>query len=175
MNERLNGTTVLDLGDGLPVEVARPRQRKGKAKAAPKARTAKCRRAEQDACRWSRWYTWAAVAASAGLNGYQATVDSQAASWPGLAAAAVLSGGVPVAVWALAKVGSSLWRAGWRKAAGLLGTVASCGLALSLVHVAHALGALTGCGDYLAVLLAVVVDVGLICCEGVHTLLQSQE
>ena len=82
---------------------------------------------------------------------------------------------IPVLVWLLGCVTAWAYRAGWRRLAMLVGAVASCGLALSVVHVSEAVAAWTGATLMLATMLAVVIDCGLVASEAVAILVSSVE
>jgi hypothetical protein len=118
--------------------------------------------AADKAVAWSHRYTATAVVLSAGLNGYAAVQDSGAEGLVGIATAAAIGVTVPVLVWMLGTVTAWTWRAGWKRLAGVSGAVACCVLALSVLHVAAALAALTGTHWLLAGLLAVGIDCGLV-------------
>jgi hypothetical protein len=104
------------------------------------------------------------VVLSAGLNAHAAATESGQAGLGQLAAAGI-GATIPVLVWVLAKVAAWAHRAGRRQLAVLAGAVAGCLLALSVLHVAAALAALTGIGGVLAGLQAVGIDCGLVVSE----------
>jgi hypothetical protein len=153
----------------------RPRRRSKKDR--PAAPTAAQRRAHaaERAERWAKVYTALAVCLSAGLNGYASVEASGAASPLGMVAAAGIGAVVPVLVWILGTVTAWTFRAGWKRLAYVSGAVAACVLALSVVHVAGALAALTGTGWLLAGLLAVGIDCGLVSSEATAILVSSVE
>jgi hypothetical protein len=127
------------------------------------------------AAKWGKLYTGSAILLSSGLNGYAAVVASGAQGTAGLVAAASIGAVVPVLVWMLAQVTAWTWRAGWRRLACVSGAVACCVLALSVLHVASALAALTGTHWLLAGLLAVGVDCGLVSSEATAILVSTVE
>lgn len=147
--------------------------RKGQAKgpsAAVRARAIAARKAE----RWAHWYTGSAIVLSSGLNGYAAVRESGQSGYGAIAAAGI-GITIPVLVWMLGTVTAWTFRAGWRRLALVSGAVAACVLALSVVHVAGALAALTGTSWLLAGLLAVGIDCGLVSSEATAILVSSVE
>jgi hypothetical protein len=163
-----------DSSAGLEAPKRRPRNRKtGKPElsGAARAKAHAARKAEQ----WARWYTCCAVVLSAGLNGFAAVRESGAASPVSMVAAAGIGAVVPVLVWILGTVTAWTFRAGWKRLAYVSGAVAACVLALSVVHVAGALAALTGTGAILSGLLAVGIDCGLVSSEATAILVSSVE
>ncbi len=128
--------------------------------------------AARKAERWAHWYTGTAVVLSSALNGYAAVRESGQAGY-GAVAAAAIGVTIPVLVWMLGTVTAWTYRAGWRRLALMSGAVAACVLALSVVHVAGALAALTGTSWLLAGLLAVGIDCGLVSSEATAILVSS--
>lgn len=166
------------VGNGVAGVVTRaPRAKRGvsvQAKAPSAASRAKAR-AAQLAERWAKWYTGTAVALSAGLNGYASVTGSGATALVAQVAAGVIGGIIPVLVWMLGTVTAWTYRAGWRRLAMVSGLVAACVLALSVIHVAGALATLTGTTLYLAYLLAVGIDCGLVSSEATAILVSTVE
>jgi hypothetical protein len=147
----------------------------GPATKTPSAAVLARQHAAKQAERWAHAYTYSAVVLSAGLNAYAAAVESGQSSLVGQGASAVIGAIIPVLVWMLGSVTAWTWRAGWKRLAYCTGVVAGCVLALSVVHVAGALSALTGAGPILAGLLAVGIDCGLVSSEATAILVSSPE
>lgn len=135
-----------------------------------RAKAEASRRAE----RWAKAYTGTAVALSSGLNAYAAVVESGSHGWAALAPAAI-GITIPVLVWMLGTVTAWTYRAGWQRLALVSGAVAACVLALSVIHVAGALAALTGSQLVLSYLLAVGIDCGLVSSEATAILVSTVE
>jgi hypothetical protein len=149
--ERMNG-----MGTGEGRRIARKAAR---LPVATKASARKSRELEQ----LRRWATGGVILTgglSALLNGYAASQASPVA-WAGWAMGAV----IPVIVLVLGKVGSLLWRRGWKTGAKGVGGVASGLLGLSVLHCATSIGLLTGSSLWLALPMAVAIDCGLVACE----------
>jgi hypothetical protein len=110
--------------------------------------------------RWSQTGVVMMAGLSALLNGY---ANAQAASvpWAGWGMGLV----VPAIVLVLGKVGSLLWRRGWRHGAQAIGAVGAGLLFLSVLHCATSIGLLTGSSMWLALPMAVAIDCGLVGCE----------
>lgn len=125
------------------------------------------------AARWAHRYTAGAIVLSAGLNAYAAVTGCHSDAYAVQTAAGLLGASIPVLVWVLGTVTAWTYRAGWRRLAAVSGTVAACVLALSVLHVAAALGALTGSHWLLAGLLAVGIDCGLVSSEATAILVTA--
>lgn len=94
---------------------------------------------------------------SAALNGYHYSLHAPAA-WAGW--------GLGLAVPCLILILGRVWGGATRKLVGH--TAAGAGLALlalSVVHCADSIAAVTGSGQWLAIPLAVAIDCGLVACE----------
>jgi hypothetical protein len=154
----------------------RQRQAKPAGQAAQPSRQQRAKaKAAERAVRWSHWYTGTAILLSSGLNGYAAVQASGASGTAGLVAAASIGAVVPVLVWMLGTVTAWTYRAGWKRLALVSGAVAACVLALSVLHVATALAALTGTHLVLSGLMAVGIDCGLVSSEVTAILVSSVE
>ncbi len=90
-------------------------------------------------------------------------------------AAAVIGAVIPLLVWQLCKVTAWAYKAGWKRLALVPGAVAGCLLALSVVHVAAALAALTGASPLMSSLFAIGIDVGLGSSEATAILVSTAE
>lgn len=166
----LNGVGGMDRAREMD-RVTRKGRKAKQASGASKQREHAARKAE----RWAHWYTGTAVVLSAGLNAYAAVVESHQASTAGGVAAGAIGATIPVLVWMLGTVTAWTYRAGWKRLAMVSGAVAAAVLALSVVHVAGALAALTGTGWLLAGLFAVGIDCGLVSSEATAILVSSVE
>jgi hypothetical protein len=163
-------TVAVGTNGTAPARGKRPAPAKGK-RPGPAARAQA--KAAQRAVRWSHWYTGTAIVLSSGLNGFAAVQASGASGAAGMVTAAGIGAVVPVLVWMLSTVTAWTYRAGWKRLALVSGAVAACVLALSVVHVATALAALTGTPLYLAGLMAVGIDCGLLSSEATAILVSS--
>jgi len=131
--------------------------------------------AAMKAVQWSHRYTGTAIVLSSGLNGYSSVMGCSSEHLTAQVAAGAIGAVIPVLVWMLCQVVSWTYRAGWRRLALATGMVAGCVLALSVCHVAAAIGQLTGSGVLLSLLLAVGIDVGLGASEATAVLVSSVE
>jgi hypothetical protein len=164
-------TTAIDV-----VPARKPRSRKpAQTVKAPSAAATSRAYAAQRAERWSRAYTYSAVVLSSGLNAYAAATESHAVNPYMMAASALIGAVIPVLVWMLGSVVAWSYKAGHRRLSYVTGAVAGCVLALSVVHVAGALGALTGSGVILSALLAIGIDCGLVASEATAILVSVAE
>lgn len=149
LNDRLDGVI-----EGGPVVTEKPKaKRSRKPKPAPAA-------APTGAAGWALFGVAFTLILSAGLNGY-ANAQHAPVAWAGW----LMGLAVPVLVLTLSKVAGEKWVAGDRPVAWLAGGSGVALLFLSVYHCANSIALLTGSGLFLAVPMAVSVDVGLVACE----------
>src|SRR5262245_44850563 len=152
--------------------VAPVAKRRGGAAGQPTAGQRSKQQAARLAERWAHRYTVSAVILSSGLNGY-GSVQHTEHSGVLLVASAVIGALLPVLVWQLSRATAWAYRAGWRRPAYVMAAVATCLLALSVLHVAGALASLCGLGAVLAGLYAVGIDAGLVASEATAILVSE--
>lgn len=114
---------------------------------------------------WATRYVIAAVVLSACLNAAANVQLCGSTSFAGQLAAGVLGAVVPLFVWIAGKAAGYAHRAGRNRIAVAVGSAGVCLLVLSIYHCSHALAVLTGSNWFLALLLAVGIDYGLVAAE----------
>lgn len=149
------------------IETSKPARKSSRPVRKPSASAARIRKARERAKRWAGRYVVGAVVSSSGLNAYAAFGHVVGAgAGPAVQAAAVAIGAaVPVGVFGLAKAAGWFHKGGMASVAKAVGAAGLGVLALSVIHCAGSIGALTGTATWLSYALAVGVDVGMVSCE----------
>lgn len=129
-----------------------PRKKAKKSNPAPKANAA--------IQRWGGFGVAFMLVLSAALNGY-ANAQQSPLTWAGW----LMGLAVPVIVLTLAKLAGEKWRAGQRRVGGLAGGSGIALLFLSVWHCAGSIAMLTGSPFFLAMPMAIAIDLGLVACE----------
>jgi hypothetical protein len=130
--------------------------------------------AARSAVTWAKRYTATAVTMSAALNAYANWDGAGEHNTPLRVVAAIVGATIPLLVWMLGATTANTFRAGHRRLAGATASIACVVLALSVIHVAGALAALTGTGYLLAGMLAIGIDCGLVASEATSVLVATE-
>ncbi len=148
-------TTTATLNRLLPDSLPKPRKAKATKPTQPKPSDT-----DRMTRLWALAGAYGTLGISALLNGY-----SYAQASPVPIAAWALGLSIPALVMVLSKVASLQFKRKDKRLAGATGAIGLAVLILSISHCAHAIAALTGTGEGMAVLMAVGIDAGLVACE----------
>ncbi len=151
----------MSIANGTPVSNRLPALKASKPRTPRAAKPATSTAAGRDATViWAKVGIGGTLVLSAGLNGL---AFAESASIPALGW--VLGITIPALVLVLSRVAAGAWNARRKLPAGMAATACVGILALSIQHLAQSIAAITGEHWFLAGLMAVAIDVGLVACE----------